>query len=47
MNVGTLKQIIKNIPEDYSVEFKYMSNKVSPISDIVEIDVQEHRFIIK
>lgn len=47
LTIETLKSLIEHLPEDYTVEYKNKEGIVSPLSDIVEIDVSNNRFILK
>ena len=46
LNIGTLKKLIETLPEDYTVEHKE-KDIISPLSDVVEIDVGNQRLILK
>lgn len=47
LNIGTLKKLIETIPDDYTVEHKKEKDIISPLSDVVEIDVGNQRLILK
>ena len=46
LNIGVLKKIIENVPEDFDVEFYNGATNV-PLSDKVEIDVSCKRILFK
>ena len=45
LTINTLKKLIEHMPEDYTVEYK--KDILSPLSDVVEIDVTNNRLILK
>lgn len=47
LTIETLKELIEHLPNDYSVEYKNDNDIISPLGDVVEIDVSNQRIILK
>ena len=46
LTIDVLKNLIENIPDDYTVEYNKEVN-IAPIDDKVEIDISGKRLIFK
>ena len=46
MNILTLKKIIANIPDDYTIEYDKRET-VTPVNDRFEIDLEGKKLILK
>lgn len=46
LTIETLKKLIENMPDDYTVEYN-KEVTIAPIDDTVEIDVSGKRLIFK
>lgn len=47
LTIETLKELIEHLPSEYTVEYKNNEDIITPLGDVVEIDVGNQRIILK